>query len=277
LRSWKLLVVSPDIILVGDDDGVAEAAHASGARHIASIERNTRGTPLVRDVFLKATTAASTDLLMYVNADIIFCNDFLRALERLSFSQFLVIGGRWNVHREVVDLLGDTFDGRSEIARRQGRLLWSGADYMIFPRRVDWSLPPLVLGRPFWDNYLIFSARQRGIPVVDATRAITVAHPVHGYDHVPDAVGDTQVGPEADENLDLLGGRANRFVIRDATWLLDEERLRPARRPTHVMRWVTRRLFWRSGVYTAVRPLARPAIRAIVRAWHGRFGAARRR
>src|SRR5574341_1443728 len=103
IRGWTLLRPSGEIILFGDDQGVAEAAAELRVRHIRGIARNEYGTPLLSDIFEKAQLLAGDGVLCYVNADIILMGDFPKALGRIRWSRFLIIGQRWDL--DVVDLL----------------------------------------------------------------------------------------------------------------------------------------------------------------------------
>ncbi len=91
------------------------------------------------------------------------------------------------------------------------------------------ELPPFAVGRPGWDNYLVYRARKLGIPVVDATPVLTLVHQNHGYGHVPAASGDRWEGPEARMNRALMGGTERTFDIGDATHVLMANGLIPAR------------------------------------------------
>jgi hypothetical protein len=80
--------------------------------------------------------------------------------------------------------------------------------------------PPFAIGRTAWDNWLVYRARARRVPVVDATDALTVVHQAHDYSHVPAKAGDVLKGPEAKRNLNLAGGWKNIFTLDDATHML---------------------------------------------------------
>ena len=70
LRSWLALGSGIQVILLGSEDGLVEAADEFGLYLIQDIERNDQGTPLVSSIFAEAQSAAHHDLLCYVNADI---------------------------------------------------------------------------------------------------------------------------------------------------------------------------------------------------------------
>ena len=68
---------------------------------------------------------------------------------------------------------------------------------------------------------MIYRARSLRIPVIDLSASATVIHQTHGYGHVKHATDDKWSGPEARQNLDLLGlPKRNRFSLDDATHVL---------------------------------------------------------
>ena len=58
IRSWGMLHPDVEIILLGNDAGVAEAAQELGVRHERDVECNEFGTILVHSVFAKAQAMA---------------------------------------------------------------------------------------------------------------------------------------------------------------------------------------------------------------------------
>ena len=94
IQSWKILHDEAEVLLLGDEEGAAEAARELGIRHEPRVERNVHGTKYLRSVFDRAQQCASFDLLCYVNCDILLLSDFRRALERMRslHSAFLMAG-----------------------------------------------------------------------------------------------------------------------------------------------------------------------------------------
>ena len=78
IRSWTLL---PDVevILLGEEEGLAEAARELGVRHIPHVARNANGTPLISSMFQLAREHSTGDLLCIINADMILMPDFVEA------------------------------------------------------------------------------------------------------------------------------------------------------------------------------------------------------
>lgn len=246
LESWARLWPKVEIIVLGDEDGAAPAAAKVGATHIAAVGRNEYGTPLVDSVFKQARAVASGDVLVYANTDLIFLSDLVDGIARVHLPQYLLAGRRRNVHMtEALDSARPNWEPElRERSTRAGRLErpW-GSDYFVFPVDLPLGdLPPFAIGRPLWDNWLFYRARSLGIPVVDATKAITPIHQIHGYEHIPGGSGQSWEGPEAHSNRTIsrsaTGGRVRIFHLWDATHVLTPRGIRPARRPQHLWRRV---------------------------------------
>jgi len=213
-------------------------------RHVPEIRRNEHGTPLLDSAFEAARTASRSPLLAYVNADIILFDDFLDAAKRLP-STHLMIGSRWNValHERLDFGQGWQQSLRAKVAAEGSRAepLW--LDYFVFSRTsplVD--LPPFAVGRPRWDNWMIFRARSLGIRVTDATEHVHAVHQNHGYGHVPESTGELWYGPEADANH-ALAGKTPMLSALHATHVMTSRGPRPALAPRYLRaRWRTREL-----------------------------------
>jgi hypothetical protein len=232
LESWRRLGSEVGVVLVGDDEGVADAAAEIGARHVGGVETTEYGTPLLSSAFALAREAAETRVLAYVNADILLVRDFPTAIRRIRFDRFLCLGRRWNVEvRGPIDFAGPYEERLRALVEELGRLASPDAiDYFVFDREGPLAdLPRFAVGRPGWDNWMIYRARSLGIPVVDATRSITAIHQQHGYEHVPEGSGTLWYGPEAKANFELIRG-LERFQTRHATHVLT--RLGPLPAPT---------------------------------------------
>ena len=244
IESWTRLGPEVEVILCGDDEGTAQAALDLGVRHVPEIRRNEHGTPLLDSAFEAARTASRSPLLAYVNADIILFDDFLDAAKRLP-STHLMIGSRWNVdlHERLDFGQGWQQSLRAKVAAEGSRAepLW--LDYFVFSRTsplVD--LPPFAVGRPRWDNWMIFRARSLGIRVTDATEHVHAVHQNHDYGHVPESTGELWYGPEADANH-ALAGKTPMLSALHATHVMTSRGPRPALAPRYLRaRWRTREL-----------------------------------
>jgi hypothetical protein len=257
LASWRHLGPEVEVLVMGDDPGVAEAAAEHGATHLGEAATNEYGTPLLDWAFREATTHGSGERLCYVNADIILLDDFLAALRRLPREPHLAIGQRWDC--DIASELDFAAESPSlgDWARRNGKLdLGRGSDYFAYPRSVDFGLPSFAVGRPGWDNWMMGRTHELGLPLIDITPSTTVIHQNHDYGHVSQRKGSDWEGPEADRNRQLAGW-LDRYVHSpsNATHLLTQNGLRRARSPKHLRA--------KAEEVVALRPAAAPLRRLI--------------
>lgn len=234
IRSWKASGFD-DIVLIGDDHGVAAVAEEHGVGHVPAVEKNEFGTPLLSSAFAAAARVAKHDMLMYVNADIILFPQLIDAVRTVGLPRFLLSGRRWNLDLDTeIDFSRDRWaDDLQQQVSRWGVLHgYSGKDYFVFTRNTV-RMPAFAVGRPGWDDWLIYDVRHRGIPVIDATPAVTIVHQNHDYSH--SQFGQTQRvgGPELKTNVDVAGGLFNMMTLRNADWVLDRTGLR---RPALLLR-----------------------------------------
>jgi hypothetical protein len=206
IQSWLVSTPGSSVYLFGRDRGVAEFCQDNAIVHVPSISVSDYGTPLVSDAFTWMRHNTSVTHLCYANADVIFLDDLSQIIARVIRPiSFLLAGQRWDVDSPgEVDFSDDAWDRRlwENVEAGAGRLHPPGGlDYFVFPRHVDWGMPDLVVGRPGWDNWLLFRARQLRLPLIDSTKEIRVLHQDHSYSHVPAARGAKWEGPEADFNL----------------------------------------------------------------------------
>jgi len=187
IASWTRMNPRPAIILFGNDAGTAEIAAEFGLQHVPHIKTNEWGTPLVSDLFEQAEKLGQTPVLSYVNSDIILFDDFPAALTRVAASseKFLMVGRRTDVDiKEPIDSGTNWVSQMRERAQCEGVLqIARSIDYFAFSRGLYPSMPPLAIGRFWWDNWLLWKARALGATVVDASRSVLIVHQNHDYRH----------------------------------------------------------------------------------------------
>jgi hypothetical protein len=263
VRSWVSLGDDVEVILMGDDPGVAEVAAELGAIHVGEPAKNEFGTPLLDWAFAQAARRGTGERLCYVNADILLLDDFLEAVRRLPARPLLGIGQRWDCDiTEPLDFAGPA-GSLAAWARSNGALdLGSGSDYFVFPRTTDFAIPAFAVGRPGWDNWMMGRTLELGLPLIDMTPATTVIHQNHDYGHVAARSGSNWEGPEADRNRQLAGW-LDRYVHSpaNATHVLTRNGLAPARSARHLRA--------KAEELLALRPVAAP-LRSVVRAVRSR-------
>lgn len=230
IRSWLQLGSEVQVVLIGGEAGLAEAAEELGVLHLPQVKRNAQGTPLVSSIFELARQVSDSPLLTYVNADVLLFPDLLQAARQVQqqAERFLIVGQRWDLAVKQPLDFSDGWQRRLlEQVKTEGRLHpRGGSDYFVFPRCCFETIPDFAIGRAGWDNWMIFEGRWRGWKVVDATGAITIVHQDHDYSHLPQGQTHYRL-PETVENVRLAGGERAIFNLLDANSCLMDGKLRP--------------------------------------------------
>jgi hypothetical protein len=239
LASWKALGDDVQVVLLGDEEGVGEAARDAGADYVADLARTDRGTPRLDAAFAAADSAARHRLRCFVNADVILFDDLPAAAHRVAgqAERILLVG-------QTVDV--DQPRGRDDALARGRRRGAAALDYFVFTSGLYNDVPPFAIGRACFDNWLVWRARQDAI-VVDATADVVAAHQPHDYAHVDGGKSEAYYGEEAARNLELAGGKSRLFTLHDASHVLRGGRLH--RNPGAPFRWRenVRKVAWKLG------------------------------
>ena len=230
IKSWTLL---PDVevILLGEETGLAEAARDLGVNHVPEVKRNENSTPLISSMFRLAREHGHGNLLCIVNADMILMSDFVEAVKQVSKlkDNFVLLSQRWDLDvTESLDFtegwqnrLRSTVHGHGALHRP------AGSDFFIFPKSCYTDVPDFAIGRAGWDNWMIYKARKEGWPVIDCTPSVMIVHQNHDYGHLPGGKPHYE-HPDSNENIRLAGGQANiRYTILDSTHRLVGGKLAP--------------------------------------------------
>lgn len=240
LQSWKQLGPEVQVVVVGDEEGLAKAAAELGLLHLPGVARNSQGTPLVSSIFSMALEAGTAPVLAYVNADILLLPDFLSAAQQAARQPvpFLLVGQRWDLDvTQPIDFSPGWVDRLRSRLDQEGRLHPpSGSDYFIFPRGSFANMPAFAIGRAGWDNWMIYEARRQGWLLANATRAIRIVHQNHDYSHLPGGQPHYRL-PETFENVRLAGGKRTIFRLEDANRRFEDGQFKPV-----PLSW---RKFWR--------------------------------
>lgn len=231
IKSWTLL---PDVevILLGEETGLAEAARELAVKYLPNVARNESGTPLISSMFQLARENSNSGLLSIVNADMILVPDFVEAANQAVKlkDKFVLLSQRWDL--DIVKPIEFTH-GWQETLRNTAYAAGSlhrpaGSDFFLFPKSCYTDVPAFTIGRAGWDNWMIYKARKEHWPVIDCTPSVMIVHQNHDYSHLPDGKPHYE-HPETNENIRLAGGQANiRYTILDSTHqLVDGKLTRP--------------------------------------------------
>jgi len=226
LRSWQRVHPDAEIILFGDDAGAAEVCRELGIRHMAQVRKNRHGTKYLAGIYDQVQELARHEILCHVNCDILLLEDFHEVLLRVvrQFQAFLMAGRRWDVEiREPLDFnrpnwLAEVRDLALR-TNRQRPAQW--IDYFAFRKGLyRGRIPEFVIGRPGWDNWLLWYARSSGAALVDASAVVCAVHQNHDYGYHSDGEKGVWEGEEAQENYRLLEGHRRFATLENATHFL---------------------------------------------------------
>jgi hypothetical protein len=220
LKSWTLLRPAPEIFVFGNEAGTADAAREAGARHFPQVAVNELETPLLSDLFRQAEGCAASELLCYLNADILLPPAFTPAVELVQkgFSKFVMVSRRINV--DVAEPLDFAEGWESKLGVQGGGPAsgdYTAIDVFVFGKGTYRRVPDFAIGRLWFDQWLIKAALEQNLPLIDASRVAPVLHQNHDYNHVPGGEDQVWRGREAARNFALYGGVRHTHTLLDAT------------------------------------------------------------
>lgn len=209
IQSWvKLKGIEIKIIVFGNDYGVKEICDKYNLTHIPQVE-NIVNVPKVKAMFEKsASFAQPDDIMLWVNADIIFfqdliinVNNFLEEKNRKNIKDFVLVGARldWNNPSKLPVLTKEHFFGNIKMNDMIGnqRLVKTnvvsdkyechpitddGIDYIIhspttYKNLIDSSL---VIAGCYHDSILMWLALQSNMFTCNLSNTVTAIHQNHG-------------------------------------------------------------------------------------------------
>jgi len=220
IKSWTLLA-DVEVILLGDETGLAEAAQELGVKHLREVKRNASGTPLISSMFQLARQNSNSDLLCIINADMILISDFVQVAKQAIKlkDKFVLLSQRWDLDvTQPIEFSEGWQNGLRSTVHRQGQLHRpAGSDFFLFPKSCYTDIPDFTIGRAGWDNWMIYKARTEKWSVIDCTPSVMIVHQNHDYSHLPGGKPHYE-HPDTNENIRLAGGQANiRYTILDST------------------------------------------------------------
>lgn len=247
IASWTHLTPAPQVILFGDSEGTAEIASEFCLQHVSHPESNEFGTPYLRSLIAEAENLARHDALCYVNADIILTAGFEAAVRQVreKMKSFLMVSRRMNLR--IDDTLCFDADWRARLNREIAACGVLGdhtaIDLFVFPKGFYRDIPPLVIGRAWFDQWMIKAALEQHHPVVDTSLLLPIVHQMHDYSHVEGGLNWAYGGVEAERNLVFCGGK-HAYTLLDVTHALSSDgRIRRVLFRRRIHR--AREIFWR--------------------------------
>jgi len=224
VRSWKFLEPKPEILVFGGDKNIIAQ---EGCRRVIGFPSTPEGLPFFDSFIRMSQELASNDLLMYCTDHLILFYDLMPtlALIRTRFpapEPFLAIGRRWDMKMNgLLNFSNPTWaDDLRQRTIHGGHYQSVGAkDYIIFRRPIRLNIPKFVVGRPWYDSWVVCAALDAGIPVVDLSRAVMTVHPSHGFPF-PGGIRGREQDKWTVHNAELAKGTEGRGHTTDAQWLI---------------------------------------------------------
>jgi hypothetical protein len=148
--------------------------------------------------------------------------DFWKAFEKEAGrrEQFLMIARRWDTDiSEPIDFGDEAWEAKVRRAALHANVLQAThfVDFFVFRKGLYDEVPPLVVGRSYWDHWLVWKALERGANVVDATNFMMAVHQNHGYGYHPQGKQGTNEDELARRNIELAGGRQHLRTLIHST------------------------------------------------------------
>ncbi|MDP2877042.1 MAG: hypothetical protein Q8O00_12720, partial [Holophaga sp.] len=155
---------------------------------------------------------------------------------------------------------------RLDVAQRGKFYSPWGIDYFVFPRHLYTQVPNFTIGRPAWDNWMVYQAKAEGRPVVDLSPMLAAVHQNHDFNHLPGGEATYRNGSESLANRQMAGGYFHLLNLEDATHVALQGCVR-RRWWRFSTRIVTR---WALGLTTR-HPWLRDRLRSLKRRLQGRL------
>jgi len=228
IKSWLLLAPKPEIFVFGNAPGTQEISKAFNLNHFPHIKCSPSGAPYANMMFDIVETQSKNSILAYINGDIIFNNSFMFAIRKTynQFPKFLMVGCRRDTNiSEYIDYENPDWENfLLNIVNHHGRLHGPrGIDYFVYTKGLWPVIPPIIVGRAYWDNVLMALSSSLNIPVIDATEQVLAVHQNHDYSHMIGGKDEVWNGQDAIHNLRIVGDYNRLRNISHASWRLNQQ------------------------------------------------------
>ena len=175
IQSWLLLRPKPKVVLLGSENGVKDASFRLGCSHYPNLPKTRYGTVLLDKAFALAKKHTETDILVYVNSDIFFSQQWMTILQSTLYllkdspDEILIVGPRVLVKRgHVFDHSKHKWDSFWDHIKKGGKsysnlqsMENAAQDYFVYKKGSMQWIPPFHIGRYVWDNHIVAGSRRR--------------------------------------------------------------------------------------------------------------------
>jgi len=226
IKSWRSIIPECEVVILGKGHGVKDIASKYGCKYQENVVCSEDGTPLVNSLFFEAERLSSNHVMCYANCDIMFTSALVKAVQLVIGSgrqKFLIIGQRHNADIDFEWGFDSQWETKlNNYVINNGTLNCDrGMDYFIYPKGLIKNIPDLIVGRAWWDNWMLYNAKLNFIPIIDGTGMVMAVHQNHDYAHCR---GGHQAayhdGAEVKSNVAIM---ADGYVVmrtKDAFWVI---------------------------------------------------------
>ena len=222
IYSWRALGEDIEILIIGDSKGAEEIARNVNAVYFPNVKKSSKGVPFISDLFRIANKISKNNILIFINADILLPNNFLKTIIAIKENnkRFLIIGHRWDL--DVKNIINFNVAQKDKtywpsMVKEAKKHASSGIDYFVFKKNTFKKLPHFTIGRFGYDNWLIWYSRRRFIPVIDISNQVKVIHQNHHYNFIYDNLNPKE-NHEEDITKNKILTEGNGLTINDANY-----------------------------------------------------------
>lgn len=184
LKSWKRLRCKPKIVIVGDDQGVAELCTKEEIMHHPYVAKNRYGTPIVSSILEEGWKYAEDgDICIFLNGDIILNDTICDTLEAFveqypdhTKMNYLLTAQRydWSDFYEI-----DFENGWFEEIFNSDKINLAEStaiDLFIHRKGTIYNMPQSGIAKYAYDSWILLNAFEKFDLVVDLTETCKIIH-----------------------------------------------------------------------------------------------------
>lgn len=190
IRSWLNSPFRPQVIIFGKSIGSEELGTHPNLEFHDQVKISSTGAPYVNEMFAAAGKISKYPVCCYVNADIIFPHIFIENIQSITSGikkKYLIVGQRIDVdvNEEILFSANHKINTAEKYFHNAKEHPPMGSDFFVFPKGqyTISNMPDLLIGRPAWDNWMIYDGRKRNYKVIDMSFSSKVIHQNHDYSH----------------------------------------------------------------------------------------------
>lgn len=189
LQSWIHLDFGSDIekeiVIFGSDQGVPEMCSMYNVKNVVEVAKNNKGVPLINDILRRGSEMITyEDLIMYINGDIILCQDFVDTIRSFisthrAVRSCLLTCMRFDLYDyQLLDFVsGKSINDQLSDMSKTGK--WSepsAIDLFIFKKDNYERMPDFAVSRLLFDTWMVDYAVKNFEMTVNMTPTVTVYH-----------------------------------------------------------------------------------------------------